>query len=62
MQILTTAVSKGGTAKATTCAAIAQVAADTWHKVLVIDLDSQMNLTEYNRRNRVFMPSLLVRT
>ncbi len=47
MQILTTAVSKGGTAKTTTCAAIAQAAADIGHKVLVIDLDPQMNLTDF---------------
>ncbi len=47
MQILTTAVSKGGTAKTTTCAAIAQAATDIGYKVLVIDLDPQMNLTDF---------------
>lgn len=47
MQILTAAVSKGGTAKTTTCAAIAQAAATDGRKVLCIDIDPQMNLTDF---------------
>jgi len=47
MQILTAAVSKGGTAKTTTCAAIAQAATDIGYHVLVVDLDPQMNLTDF---------------
>lgn len=47
MQILTAAVSKGGTAKTTTCAAIAQAAAADGRKVLAIDLDPQMNFTDF---------------
>lgn len=46
MQILTAAVSKGGTAKTTTCAALAQAAADDGRKVLCIDLDPQMSFTD----------------
>lgn len=45
MQILTTAVIKGGTGKTTTAAALAQAAAAAGKKVLAIDLDPQANLT-----------------
>lgn len=45
MQILTTAVIKGGTGKTTTAAAIAQAAAADRKKVLAIDLDPQANFT-----------------
>lgn len=43
--IITAAVIKGGTGKTTTCAALAQAAADADKKVLAIDLDPQANLT-----------------
>lgn len=45
MQIITAAVIKGGTGKSTTVAALAQAAADTGKKVLVIDLDPQANVS-----------------
>lgn len=45
MQILTTAVIKGGTGKTTTAAAIAQAAVKAGKKVLAIDLDPQANLS-----------------
>ncbi len=45
MQIITTAVIKGGTGKTTTAAALAQAAAADGKKVLAIDLDPQANLT-----------------
>ena len=45
MQIITTAVIKGGTGKTTTAAALAQAAAADGKKVLVIDLDPQANLS-----------------
>ena len=45
MQIITTAVIKGGTGKTTTAAAIAQCAAQAGKKVLAIDLDPQANLS-----------------
>ena len=45
MQILTIANQKGGTAKTTTAAAIAQAAAAQGFKVLAIDLDPQANYT-----------------
>ena len=45
MQIITTAVIKGGTGKTTTAAALAQAAAAEGYKVLAIDLDPQGNLT-----------------
>lgn len=45
MQILTTAVIKGGTGKTTTAAALAQAAKAAGKKVLAIDLDPQANLT-----------------
>ena len=45
MQIITTAVIKGGTGKTTTAAAIAQAAVVAGKKVLAIDLDPQANLS-----------------
>lgn len=45
MQIITTAVIKGGTGKTTTAAALAQAASADKKKVLVVDLDPQANLT-----------------
>lgn len=45
MQILTTAVIKGGTGKTTTAAALAQAGAAAGKKVLAIDLDPQANLS-----------------
>ena len=45
MQIITTAVIKGGTGKTTTAAALAQAAAAAGKRVLAIDLDPQANLT-----------------
>ena len=45
MQIITTAVIKGGTGKTTTAAALAQAAKAAGKKVLAIDLDPQANLT-----------------
>lgn len=45
MQILTTAVIKGGTGKTTTAAALAQAAAAEGQRVLAIDLDPQANLS-----------------
>ena len=47
MQIITTAIIKGGTGKTTTAAAIAQAAAVDRQKVLVIDLDPQANLSAF---------------
>ena len=49
--ILTIANQKGGTAKTTTAAAIAQGAAHRGRKVLVIDLDPQGNLTLFAGAN-----------
>ena len=45
MQIITTAIIKGGTGKSTTAAALAQAAAAAGKKVLAIDLDPQANLS-----------------
>lgn len=45
MQIIATAVIKGGTGKTTTAAALAQAAAAAGERVLAIDLDPQANLT-----------------
>lgn len=45
MQIITTAIIKGGTGKSTTAAALAQAATATGIKVLAIDLDPQANLS-----------------
>lgn len=45
MQIIATAIIKGGTGKTATAAALAQAAQHTGKRVLVIDLDPQANLT-----------------
>lgn len=45
MQIITVAIQKGGTAKTTTAAALAQAAAYRGKSVLAIDLDPQGNLS-----------------
>lgn len=45
MQIITTAVIKGGTGKTTTAAALSQAAASAGKRVLAVDLDPQANLT-----------------
>jgi len=45
MQIITTAIIKGGTGKTTTTAALAQAAAADGKRVLAIDLDPQGNLS-----------------
>lgn len=45
MQIIATAVTKGGTGKSTTTAALAQAAAYRGKRVLAIDLDPQGNLS-----------------
>lgn len=45
MQIITTSIQKGGTAKTTTAAILAQAAASKGKKVLAIDLDPQGNLS-----------------
>ena len=47
MQVITTAVIKGGSGKTSTCAALAQAAAADGKKVLCIDLDPQANLTAF---------------
>lgn len=47
MQIITTAIIKGGTGKSTTAAALAQAAAADGRRVLCIDLDPQANLTAF---------------
>lgn len=47
MQIITTAVIKGGTGKTTTAAALAQAAAAARKRVLAIDLDPQANFTYF---------------
>lgn len=44
-QIITAAAAKGGSAKTTTCAALAQAALKDGKRVLAIDLDPQANLT-----------------
>lgn len=43
--IITAAVIKGGTGKTTTCAALAQAAANAGKRVLAVDLDPQANFT-----------------
>ena len=45
MQIITTAISKGGTAKTTSAAVMAQAAAAAGKRVLAVDLDPQANFT-----------------
>ena len=45
MQIITTAVIKGGTGKTTTAAALAQAAVSAKKRVLAVDLDPQANLS-----------------
>lgn len=52
MQIITTAIIKGGTGKTTTAAAIAQAAAADGKRVLAIDLDPQANLTYFIGANQ----------
>lgn len=47
--IITCAITKGGTGKTTTCAAIAQAAKRDGKKVLAIDLDPQAHLTKLLR-------------
>ena len=47
MQIIATAVIKGGTGKTTTAAALAQAAAAAGKKVLAIDLDPQANFSYF---------------
>lgn len=47
MQIITTAIMKGGCGKSTTAAALAQAAAADKKKVLCIDLDPQANLSSF---------------
>lgn len=47
MQIIATAIIKGGTGKTTTAAALAQAAAADGRRVLAIDLDPQANLTAF---------------
>lgn len=51
MQIIAIANQKGGTAKSTTAAAIAQAAQFKGEKVLAIDLDPQGNLTFFLKAN-----------
>lgn len=45
MKILTVTIQKGGVAKTTTAAALAQAAAFMGHRVLAVDLDPQNNLS-----------------
>lgn len=47
MRIFTAAVVKGGTAKTTTCTALAQMAAGQGKKVLIVDLDPQANFSSF---------------
>ena len=47
MQIVTIANQKGGTAKSTTAAALAQAAAHSGRRVLAVDLDPQANLSYF---------------
>lgn len=47
MQIITVAIIKGGTAKSTTAAALAQAAKADGKRVLCVDLDPQCNLTDF---------------
>lgn len=52
MQIITTAIIKGGTGKTTTAAALSQAAAAAGKKVLCIDLDPQANFTFFIGANQ----------
>lgn len=52
MQIITTAIIKGGTGKTTTALALAQAAAKNRKRVLLIDLDPQGNATFYANADR----------
>ena len=45
MQIIATAIQKGGTGKSTTAATLAQAAACKGLRVLAVDMDSQHNLS-----------------
>ncbi len=47
MRVFTAAVVKGGTAKTTTCTALAQMAAAKGKRVLAIDLDPQANFSSF---------------
>lgn len=47
MRIFAVAVGKGGTGKSSTCAALAQAAVESGQRVLAIDLDPQMNFTDF---------------
>lgn len=58
MQIITTAIIKGGTGKTTTAAAIAQVAKADKKKVLCIDLDPQANFSAFIGADRNHAGSL----
>ena len=58
MQIITTAIIKGGTGKTTTAAAIAQAAKADKKKVLCIDLDPQANFSAFIGADRNHAGSL----
>lgn len=47
MKVIAVSISKGGTGKTSTAAAIAQAGAANGKRVLAIDLDPQMNLTDF---------------
>lgn len=47
MQVITISVIKGGTGKSSTCAALAQAAADAGKRVLIIDTDPQANCSAF---------------
>lgn len=44
--VITVGIQKGGTGKSTTCGMLAYMLANDGHKVLVIDMDSQGNVTD----------------
>lgn len=58
MQIITTAIIKGGTGKTTTAAAIAQAAAADGKRVLCVDLDPQANFSAFIGADRNHAGSL----